>query len=222
VIRRPRIRRVHWILLAGIVALGVGLTPSVISHFRPRPPEEPELTRLPSSTDAQGVVAYRRRVDWPATRNVAQANEGNIAAPAQAQEVAKSSPVPVLTLHKEAAPLLGGVAKETKYMRTDNGYLALLAGRAIDIAISGSDVFFALPPGMSLPNAEPQQSLPGNIYSYRYETTESGARVSFGRFGANYLMTFTCEDSEKLRSGCISAEAARTLVSDMVVVERRR
>jgi hypothetical protein len=169
---------------------------------------EPQVT--PASAPPGTVSAEERvnavvpgAIDWDAAladiaKSREAAGQSGLAAIASAGEPA---PVPVLLPSGIATP---ANARAPRYKALEDGYFASFPGVRYDIVMNGSVARY-----------ETGATLPATREGYVFTPTDSGAQLSFSRYGAEYLIEFECkvlEDGLTCLDEAEAIEVANSLV----------
>ncbi len=160
-----------------------------------------DLPVRPESTSVGAVI------DWDAARRDLAARppaDGEGGFSIQSGDVAP--PVPVFLPSSPVAAQSDGVSP--RFQPTNDGYYAFFPGDAYDTVLNGTNVVIA-EPGIA--------GAPVRTDAYNFQTTTTGAQVSFSRYGADYLVEFECKELVNGLPACITEEEAVAFARDLAI-----
>ncbi|MEO0465712.1 MAG: hypothetical protein AAF216_04150 [Pseudomonadota bacterium] len=178
----------------------------VVETPAPAAPAPVVLPNRPTSTSGEATI------NWDAARTDLASNGSDTAAPSgfQIQSGADAPPVPVLLptgiVTTQSAP-----DEAPRFRQMADGYFARYPGVAYDITVSGTNEVFDTPGDTAKQNEDAN-----------YRSTATGAMVTIGRYGADYMIEFECNGAAgALGDGCIDEANALEIARSLVIVGSR-
>jgi hypothetical protein len=159
---------------------------------------------LPVRAETASVGAV---IDWEAARRdlaARPAGDGEGSFSVQSGDVAP--PVPVFLPSSPVAAQSDGVS--ARFQTTNDGYYAFFPGDAYDTIVNGTNVVIA-DPGAT--------TVPVRTDAVNFQTTTTGALVSFSRYGADYLVEFECKAIVDGTPDCITEDEAVAFARDLAI-----
>ncbi|MDJ0921811.1 MAG: hypothetical protein QNI84_11840 [Henriciella sp.] len=175
----------------------------------PADPPAPDVDLAPVQ-DRTESTAKRADIDWQAaqadfaTRDISSDDSVTIA------NITEDPQVPVLLPVGPIAPASVTGGERPKVVPVADGYYASYPGGDYDMEINGTDRLVAAP----------GRGLTATDTDLRFEETMIGAQVSFSRYGASYIVEFTCNNARPNET-CISEEEAIAAVNELLVARTR-
>ncbi|MEM9937507.1 MAG: hypothetical protein AAF768_01545 [Pseudomonadota bacterium] len=182
--------------------------PAEIAEAEPAEVEAtPDTAPLPERT---GSTAKRAQIDWTAAQADFANRDQEVGEEVTIASTSGDLAVPILLPSGPIAPASVTGDKRPKVVPISDGYYASYPGDAYDMEINGTDRLIAAP-GRGL--------TPGDT-DLRFEETMTGAQVSFSRYGASYIVEFSCNFAAPNQS-CISEEEAIAAVNELLIARAR-
>lgn len=165
--------------------------------------DEPAGPDLPVRPESEATGAL---IDWEAARrDLASRSLDDLEGSFQVQSGGDAPPVPVFLPSAPVAVQGGETA--IRFQPTDDGYYAFFPGEAYDIIVNGTNVVINAPGETAQPRSD----------AYNFQTTSTGASVSFSRYGADYLVEYECKEFVNGVPGCITEEEAVSFARDLAI-----
>lgn len=205
------------LLLSGILAGAITLTacdrvfqrPADTSGTEAAPVEgeaaveeqaQPDLPVRPEAAETGATI------DWEAARrDLAARSLDDLQGSFQVQSGGDAPPVPVFLPSAPVAVQGGETA--IRFQPTNDGYYAFFPGDAYDIIVNGTNVVINAPGETVQPRTE----------AYIFQTTSTGASVSFSRYGADYLVEYECKAFVNGVPECITEADAIAFARDLAI-----
>jgi hypothetical protein len=205
------------LLFSGILASAITLTacdrvfqrPADTSGTEAAPAEgeatveeqaQPDLPVRPEAAETGATI------DWEAARrDLAARSLDDLEGSFQVQSGGDAPPVPVFLPSAPVAVQGGETA--IRFQPTNDGYYAFFPGDAYDIIVNGTNVVINAPGETAQPRTE----------AYNFQTTSTGASVSFSRYGADYLVEYECKEFVGGVPQCITEEDAIAFARDLAI-----
>lgn len=182
-------------------------------------PEAPEIITAPPAPaevepaaetaplpERPGTTPKRAEIDWQAARADFANRETEIDEEVSIASGTSAPPVPVLLPAGPIAPASVTGGERPKVVPVADGYYASYPGGAYDMEINGTDRLVAAP----------GRGLTPTDTDLRFEETMVGAQVSFSRYGASYIVEFSCNNAVPNQS-CVSEEEAIAAVNELLI-----
>jgi hypothetical protein len=145
-------------------------------------------------------------IDWEAARrDLAMRSSEDMEGSFQIQSGGDAPPVPIFL--PSSPVMVQGGESTVRFQPTDDGYYAFFPGEAYDIIVNGTNVVI---------NA-PGEATQTRTDAYTFQTTTTGANVSFSRYGADYLVEYECKALVRGVPECITEEEAISFARDLAI-----
>lgn len=180
---------------------------------------------MPAPSQAQGdqrVAQKEKSIDWQAAQKDAPPPSPVATAPrgsfnAQVATASVGAPVPMLA-PPSTASIAAGLDDTSATVRvTQDGYFANFPGPRYDVTIHGTKAFYVAPE--NAPQTQPGKAAAPAATGYRYEVSEGEVSVMFSRYGADYMIQFSCKTGAP-NAACISQADAFAFADRLQLVNQ--
>jgi hypothetical protein len=171
-----------------------------------------------ASASAVAALDSDREAAAPTGDPVPTRGERQVEFPVVAESVASELGMDPAAFAGATVPVLAPAAMSTEqadsfedsYRATPDGYFARMAMNGYDVVVNGTRVFAVAPEAAGAPPARDTSEI-------QYSETDTGASVTFNRFGADYSIEFVCRGPGGEPS-CVSEAQATEFVERLVPV----
>ena len=207
------------LIIPAIAALGLSACDQISEVAAPEaetPPveiveAEPTQAAPEVTSDRNVAESKTATIDWNAARAdyAARDMDDN----AMAQVASGGSPaVPILLPDEPVGIASAGSDGGLQFRPLADGYFAVKKGDVYDMIINGTDRLITRPDGQGAATDTP----------LIFEETLTGAKVSFSRYGASYLVEFMCNDpATAMKGSCVGEAEAVAEVEKLLIAGTR-
>lgn len=154
-----------------------------------------------SDDNTANVQPVQSSIDWGAAREDLAKREDTGGAQVASNN---SLAVPVLLPDVAFGVQTADGEEALKFKPLTDGYYAVARGDAYDMIITGSDKLVKSP-----------DTAVASTEDIRFEETLTGPQISFRRYGASYLVEFSCKGERA--DGCLTEDEAVAAIQDLLV-----
>lgn len=195
-----------------IKSFGNNETPQAEQSAQADPAYAPiEVGKAPEPEEPQRITTSESKasIDWNAARqDMASIPSDERDGSFQVASGQTAPPVPVLL--PTGIVVVQGTGNQPRFQPLTDGYYAAYPGIDYDIIVNGTNEVLGSP----LDAAEGADTI-------RFQSTGSGAMVSFSKYGADYLVEFECKNIQGDNPDCITEEDAIKTARDLIIAGTR-